>query len=113
MSKWSETYVNIPVKKQLSEKLLVVRRELNARSWSELFEKLLDIYGKYVEMKDREAVRRVMCNDMSESSASIVGWSKILMNKLEPRLIPVAFEYLTQSREDPLIFIVDKKKCVE
>ena len=55
-----------------------------------------------------------MCNDLGESRASIVGWVKLLISKLNnASLIEDAFKYLIPDPNDPTYLKVDKEKCVE
>jgi hypothetical protein len=103
-------YTSIGVSREVKERLDELRRRLGAGDWDEFFEKLLEIYREWHGMRVESEVRRVLCNDYSESRASLAGWGKLLASKLrDPDKIAVALKYLKLAGGGE--YVVDKELC--
>jgi hypothetical protein len=89
-----------------------LRSRLGARTYDEVIRKLIDVYLEYTKLLGRLSVRDLLCNDLSEAKASVAGWVRVLLSKLEdPKLLPYAMEYLVPDPQDPGIYVVDRGRC--
>jgi hypothetical protein len=103
-------YTSISVSREVKERLDELRRRLGAGGWDEFFEKMLEIYREWRRMVVESEVRRVLCNDHSESRASLAGWGRLLASKLgDPDKIAAALKYLKPAEGG--VYVVDKELC--
>jgi Mg/Co/Ni transporter MgtE len=105
-------YAHLPVKWETKEAVDRVRSKMGARTYDEVIRRLIDVYLEYTKLVGRLSVRKLLCNDLSESKASVAGWVRILLSKLsDPELLPYAMEYLVPDPEDPGVYVVDRGRC--
>ncbi|MEM4846457.1 MAG: hypothetical protein QW794_01700 [Thermosphaera sp.] len=89
------------------EKLEQLRRELGARSLAEVIKLLVNEHEEAVKRR----VKAILCNDLREVSASVVGWIRLLVSRgLRAGEIQQAFEYLAGTAES---MRVRAEKCKE
>jgi hypothetical protein len=109
-----EKYAHVPVRHETYASLAKLKTELGVKSLEEVVQQLLKAYDDYKQLQIREKVRKVVCNDLSESRASLPGWMKILPPKLgSSDLVLAALDYLVPDPKEPGIFIVSKDRCKE
>jgi len=91
-----------------------LRARLGARSYDELFRKLLGVLEECDRVMARERVRQAVCNDMLEVRGALAVWARLLAKKLEEADdIAIALEYLTPDPKEPGIYVVDREKCLK
>jgi hypothetical protein len=89
-----------------------LKAELRARSYDELFRRLVEVVAEYRRMKARERVRRVVCTEMRESRGSLSAWAKLLARELEDtNAVALALEYLVPDPKEPGIYVVSMERC--
>jgi UDP-glucose 4-epimerase len=94
----------------MKRKLEELKRQLGARDWAEFFEKIARIYEEWRSMKIDEEVKQVLCNDYSESKATLVAWGKMLASRFkDPDKIVAALRYLKLDQDGE--YVVDKALC--
>ncbi|MEM4061117.1 MAG: hypothetical protein QXK11_11500 [Pyrobaculum sp.] len=99
--KWTTIIISVDVKMELD----ALRAELGARSFNEVIKRLID---ERKEIASRR-IKSIVCNDMSEVSASLVGWTRLLMSRgLKPSEVIAALEYLAGTQDE---LRVDRSKC--
>ncbi|MEM4430219.1 MAG: hypothetical protein QXM08_03585 [Thermofilaceae archaeon] len=97
----------ITVSGELVEKLEQLRREMGARSLAEVIKLLVVEHEEAV----RKRIRMILCNDMSDVSASAVAWIKLLASRgLRASELQQAFKYLAGSVDE---LRVNMEKCRE
>jgi predicted N-acyltransferase len=102
------TTINIPLDVKIE--LEKIRRELGAEDWAEFFKKIIEIYSEWRSIKLEEEVKQVLCNDLSEASATLQGWGRLLASRLrDPDKIAAALKYLKLDASGE--YVVDKSKC--
>jgi len=102
--------VSVETKKALDG----LRARLGARSYDELFRKLLGVLEECGRVMAGERVRQAVCNDMLEVRGALAVWARLLAKKLEEADdIAVALEYLTPDPKEPGIYVVDREKCLK
>ena len=105
-------YTRIGIPRDLKAKLDELRRRLGARDWVEFFEKVIEIYNEWRELSIEREVKQVLCNDLSESKATLAAWGKLLASRLrDPDKIAVALRYLKQDPSGE--YTVDREQCEE
>jgi hypothetical protein len=91
-----------------------LRARLGARSYDELFRRLLGVLEECDRVMAGERARQAVCNDMLEVRGALAVWAKLLAKKLEEADdIAVALEYLTPDPKEPGIYVVDREKCLK
>lgn len=101
--RWATIRVQIDVKGRLES----MRKDLGAKSLNEVIKILVNEYEKSIRSK----VKSFMCNDMGETSASYVGWVKILLSRgLKPNEVALALKFLNGSIDE---LRVDKTRCID
>jgi hypothetical protein len=107
-------YTTIPVSREVRERLGEVRERYRAGSWDELLLLLLRELEACSRLRAEAAVRRLLCNELSEARATMSGWVRLLLSRLEdPKLLPAAVEYLTHDPQDPDTYVVDRGRCAQ
>jgi len=106
-------YRNIPLPLELVENLDKLRKELNIKTWEELFIHLLSIYRECIAFKLKQKIHGLMCRELRESKASLAGWIKLLLSRLSTAdEIESAIKYLIKAdKEDE--YVVDIDRCRE
>ena len=103
-------YTSIGLSRDLKAKLDELRRQLNASNWVEFFEKLIEIYEEWHRLTVEREVKQVLCNDLSESKATLAAWGKLLASKLrDPDKIATALKYLKLDASGE--YVVDREQC--
>jgi hypothetical protein len=107
-------YAHLPVRWETKEAVDRVRAKMGARTYDEVVRKLVDVYLEYTKLLGRLSVRDLLCNDLSESRASIAGWVRILLSRLgDPELLTYAVEYLVPDPQDPGVYVVSRERCMQ
>jgi len=105
-------YTTITLPEEVFRRLAEMRRELGVRSWAEFLTILMNTFVRCREEEKRASVRKVMCNDLGEASASLIGWVRKLRTVFNDKdNILLALEYLTHNPQDQDVLIVNKEKC--
>jgi len=105
-------YRNIPLPLELVESLDKVRKELNIKTWEELFIHMLSIYRECRVIKLKQKIHGLMCREFRDSRASIAGWIRLLLGRLSSiEEVEEAIKYLARV-EGEEEYIVDVNKCV-
>ena len=87
---------------------------VGARTYDELFKKLLEALEECDKLKTRTEVRRLLCSELHESKATLPGWIRLLASKLSRAdALVLASEYLAPIPGSGGEYTVDKKKCLE
>jgi hypothetical protein len=103
-------HTSISIPPRVREKLEELRRQLSASNWAEFFEKLVEIYGEWHRLTVEREVKQVLCNDLSESRATLAAWGRLLASKLrDPDKIAAALKYL--KLEPSGEYTVDREQC--
>lgn len=103
-------YTSIGIPRDLKAKLDELRRQLGAGDWVEFFKKMIEIYGEWHRLTVEREVKQVLCNDLSESRATLAAWGKLLASKLrDPDKIAAALKYLKLDASGE--FTVDREQC--
>jgi hypothetical protein len=85
-----------------------------ARTYDELFKKLVEALEECDELRSRAEVRRLLCSELRESKASLPGWIRLLASKLSRAdALVIASEYLTPIPGSGGEYTVSKEKCLE
>jgi len=114
MSRYASRYTTITVPEEVFRRLSEIRREMGVRSWSEFLTILANTFVKCREEEKRASVRKIMCNDLGEASASLAGWVRKLRTVFNDKdNILIALEYLTHDPQDHDVMVVDKEKCMK
>jgi len=109
-----EKFTSISISQETRRKLERLKRRVDARTWDELLGRLASEYSECVELRTREAVRRVVCNDLRESRGTLAAWLRLLSGKLGDMIsISQAVEYLKPDPSDPTNLVVDEEKCTK
>jgi len=104
------TWTTIGVKEATLERLKKLKSQLGVRNWDDLLNTLLQVYEFYVVKEKYETIRKVLCNDLRESRASLSGWFKLLYSRgFTADMLAEAMNYLRPDGQD---YIVDNEKCV-
>lgn len=99
--KWSTVILRSEVKKELEE----LKTVLGMRSLNDVVSMLMEHY----RTSRKQVIKAIMCNDLSQASASYQGWVRILARKgLNADDIAEALGYLMGNPED---MRVDKSRC--
>jgi hypothetical protein len=94
----------------MKRKLEELKRQLGARDWAEFFEKMIEIYEEWRSMKIDEEVKQALCNDFSESRATLAAWGKMLASRFkDPDKIAIALKYLKLGPDGE--YVVDSALC--
>lgn len=93
------------------KKLDKLKREMGARSYSEVIRTLVDVYNAYVETTSIMRVRNLLCNEFKEARFSLIALIKFLekFGFKDTFYLRVALNYLKESEEG--IYVVDLDKC--
>ena len=103
-------HTSISIPHRVREKLEELRRQLNASNWAEFFEKLVEIYEEWHRLTVEREVKQVLCNDLSESRATLAAWGRLLASKLrDPDKIAAALKYLKLDASGE--YVVDRERC--
>ena len=110
MSRYTSRYTSIGLSRHVKNKLDELRRQLGAEDWDEFFEKIIEIYNEWRELSIEREVKQVLCNDLSESKATLAAWGRLLASRLrDPDKIAAALKYLKQDPSGE--YTVDESKC--
>jgi hypothetical protein len=102
------TTINIPV--DVKERLEKIKRELGAEDWAKFFKMMVEIYKEWKSIKLELEVREELCNDYSESRATLSAWGRLLASRMrDPDKIAVALKYLKLVEGGE--YVVDKEMC--
>ena len=108
------SFTTISVSPEVRNKLLILKSKLGIRTWDEFFEVLITEFNRCADLWNRERVRKVMCNEFRESSATLPAWVKLLTKELnDPTALQLAVTYLKPNPQKPDEYVVDTSKCVE
>lgn len=89
----------------MKEELERLKEELGCKSFNEVMAVLIDNYRNV----KKNLIKAIMCNDLSQASASYQGWVRILAKRgLGADEIAEALGYLMGNPED---MKVDKTRC--
>jgi hypothetical protein len=103
-------YTSIGIPRDLKSKLDELRRQIRAGDWAEFFEKMIEIYEEWHRLTVEREVKQVLCNDLSESRATLAAWGRLLTSKLrDPDKIAAALKYLKPEPSGE--FTVDREQC--
>jgi len=109
----SGRYAHVPVRRETYVSLMRLKSELGLKSLDEVVQLLLKVYGEYRYLRAMERVRKVVCGDMFETSASLQVWGKLLAKKLgNVDDVTIALAYLVPDPKEPGIYVVSKEKCL-
>jgi predicted N-acyltransferase len=102
------TTINIPI--DVKTELEKIRREIGAGDWTRFFKKMIEIYEEWHRLTVEREVKQVLCNDLSESKATLAAWGKLLASKLrDPDKIATALRYLKLDASGE--YTVDREQC--
>jgi hypothetical protein len=107
---WVARHTSISIPPSVKGKLEELKSQLGVKSWTEFFEKIARIYEEWRSMKIDEEVKQVLCNDFSESRATLVAWGRMLASRFkDPDKIVIALRYLRLDSGEE--YVVNKALC--
>jgi len=105
-------YHTIAVKSSTFRQLVEIKSKYGFKTMDELISKLVSVFHEYTEAVKHSRVKKVLCNDLLESKASLQGWVKLLQKKLSSDdIITAITSYLVPDTSDRETLVVNKSKC--
>jgi len=97
-------YKYVPVKKRTYEEVTKLKKRLGLKTYDEVVDMLINAFNDYQRVVVSREVRQVMCNDLRESRAVLVGWVKLLKERLRDfNMVEEALKYLIPDPRAPLV----------